>query len=144
VKFCGLTRAEDVDSAVELGASYVGFVFAPSARRTTAARVREMARHLPSDVRRVGVFADCTRTEILDAVATAELQVVQLHDAALLGLSQELRVRGLAVWSVAHVVDGRVASHAMTTGRGVDAVLVDTRVGKRLGGTGVPFDWEAA
>ena len=35
VKFCGLTRAEDADVAVSLGASYVGVIFAGGPRSLT-------------------------------------------------------------------------------------------------------------
>src|ERR1700683_1939057 len=36
IKFCGMTRAEDVLAAAELGAAYVGCVFAGGPRRRTA------------------------------------------------------------------------------------------------------------
>ena len=33
VKFCGLKNIEIIQSAIELGADYIGFVFAPNSQR---------------------------------------------------------------------------------------------------------------
>jgi phosphoribosylanthranilate isomerase len=58
VKICGLTRAEDVDQAVEAGADLVGFVcVADSPRGVTLERAVELARRAPDGVRTVAVFA---------------------------------------------------------------------------------------
>jgi len=58
VKICGLTRAEDVDQAVEAGADLVGFVcVADSPRGVTLERAVELARRAPDCVRTVAVFA---------------------------------------------------------------------------------------
>jgi phosphoribosylanthranilate isomerase len=143
VKFCGLTRSDDVDCAVELGAGYLGFVFAESPRRTTAARVAEMTQDLPDSIRKVGVFADIPVADLLAVVRQARLDVVQLHDPRLIGLASQLKGEGLEVWSVAHVVDGLLPTDMTQFVRDVDVLLLDTRVGKRVGGTGTPFDWNA-
>jgi phosphoribosylanthranilate isomerase len=143
VKFCGLTRAEDVDCAAELGATHVGFVFAESPRRTTPARAADMTRELPEGIRKVGVFVDATCDEMVSAIATAGLQVVQLHDRRLLTCVDALRGTGVEIWSVVHVEDGRLPAGLPAIAAGVDMIVLDTRVGKRAGGTGVPFDWHA-
>ena len=58
VKICGLTREEDVDSAIELGADLVGFVVvADSPRGVTLERARELARHAAGRARTVAVYA---------------------------------------------------------------------------------------
>jgi len=58
VKICGLTRAEDVDQAIEAGADLVGFVcVADSPRGVTLERAVELARRAPDGVRTVAVFA---------------------------------------------------------------------------------------
>lgn len=142
VKFCGLTRGEDVDSAVELGASYVGFVFADSPRRTTAASAHALGRHLPDHVRRVGVFQGQSRQAILDTVGESGVDVVQLHDAESTSLGAELRAQGLVVWRVVPVTAGALPRDLPEIIAAADAILLDTRVGKRTGGTGVPFAWE--
>ena len=55
VKFCGLVRPQDVDTAVALGVDAVGFVFYPkSARCVTLDEAAVLRRRLPSWVRRWG------------------------------------------------------------------------------------------
>lgn len=80
VKICGLTRAEDVAAACELGATYVGFNFAaPSPRRITNAVAREAAAAAPPGVLRVGVFVAEDADTIARAIEAAGLHLVQLH-----------------------------------------------------------------
>ena len=59
VKFCGLVRPQDVDTAVALGVDAVGFVFYPkSARCVTLDEGAVLRRRLPSWVRAVGLFVN--------------------------------------------------------------------------------------
>ncbi len=57
VKICGLTRREDVELAVSLGADYVGFVLVPQSKRyVPRERWRELTKDLP--VKTVAVVTD--------------------------------------------------------------------------------------
>ena len=54
VKICGLTRREDVELAVRLGADYLGFViYAGSRRHVPPEKLAELTRGLPPCVRNV-------------------------------------------------------------------------------------------
>ena len=64
VKICGNTNLEDAALAAELGADAVGFVFAESKRRVTAAQVAAITPHLRAGVERVGVFHSHDAEEI--------------------------------------------------------------------------------
>ena len=80
VKICGLTRAEDVAAAAELGAAILGFNFVEaSPRRISTALGRDLVGSAPEGVLRAGVFAEADRTEIERTIAGLGLQVVQLH-----------------------------------------------------------------
>ena len=60
IKLCGLSRVEDVQHAVALGADAVGFVFyPPSPRSVSVAQAVELARHVPPLVSAVGPVRQC-------------------------------------------------------------------------------------
>lgn len=140
IKFCGITRAGDARLASELGASYVGCIFADSPRHVgpgDAAGIWSAAR----DVRKVGVFGDASVNAILEAADASAPDVIQLHAARDADIVEELRAsfRG-EIWSVVRVGAGDVAD-AIVSAVG-DAILVDTHSDAQLGGTGERFDWE--
>lgn len=78
IKFCGLTRAADVRVAIDVGASFVGAVFAGGPRALSAEQARSLFEGV-SAARRVGVFGDQSADEIARVAEIASLDVVQLH-----------------------------------------------------------------
>ena len=56
VKICGLSTPEAVQTAVEAGADYIGFVFAPSKRQVTLEQAQQLATGIPKGVQKVGVL----------------------------------------------------------------------------------------
>jgi phosphoribosylanthranilate isomerase len=93
IKICGNTSLEDALLAVEAGADAVGFVFAPSPRRVTAAEVAAIVPHLPATVEKIGVFVDAEVDEIYSTVRECGLTGVQLHFEAGPELPAKLRER---------------------------------------------------
>ncbi|HEX9562870.1 MAG TPA: hypothetical protein VF981_02820, partial [Gemmatimonadaceae bacterium] len=80
VKFCGMTRPEDLQRAAALGAAFVGVVLTRSPRRVTPDAARELLGTLQgSAVRRVGVFGAEPVGEVVAAARTAGVDVVQVH-----------------------------------------------------------------
>lgn len=152
IKICGNTSLEDARLAVEAGADAVGFVFAPSPRRVTAAEVAAIAPHLPQAIEKIGVFVDAGLDEIDSAVRACGLTGVQLHSDAAPELPAKLRERlgpTLRILRVVHFEAGAAESiseevASLAQNPDVDAVLVDSRTTTAVGGTGVTFDWAAA
>lgn len=69
VKFCGLSRLEDIAVANELLPDMVGFVFARASRRTvTRGAAEKLGRALAPSIRRVGVFMEVKMPEIAEMV----------------------------------------------------------------------------
>lgn len=162
VKICGNTNLEDAALAAELGADAVGFVFAPSPRRVTAAQVAAITAHLPERVERVGVFHSQDAGEIAGTASEAGLTAVQLHGGCSEGLLEDLSKRfagkvrmiqtlhwAIAPNDMAEQAESTAAQLAAQIERvarlGIaDRILIDSKVGAAMGGTGVAFDWTAA
>ena len=148
VKICANTSLEDAQLAAEAGADAVGFVFAPSPRRVTAAQVAEITPHLPTNLEKIGVFVDASLEEICSAVRACGLTGVQLHCETAPELPGQLRRElGTQIRVVSVVHFGPQAGEAAKKIAGdanIDAILVDSRTATMVGGTGVAFNWNEA
>jgi len=78
IKICGLTSESDAQLAAQLGADYLGMIFARSPRRVDTKTARSIRAVVP-DAMLVGVFADAPIDEIVEAVSRCELNMLQLH-----------------------------------------------------------------
>ena len=79
VKICGCTSEADALLAVSLGASAVGFIFAPSPRQVTVQLAGDVAKRLPEHILTVGVFRDEAPQRVVEAMHNAGLGAAQLH-----------------------------------------------------------------
>jgi phosphoribosylanthranilate isomerase len=145
VKVCGLTRPEDARAAAELGARYVGAVFAGGPRNLEPARARDVLDGAEGDVDRVGVFGDADVATIARTVREARLDIVQLHADP--GPSTVRAIReatGARVWAVVRVNGVVEASALRALWEAADALVLDSKVKGVLGGSGTSFEWSAA
>jgi phosphoribosylanthranilate isomerase len=137
VKICGTTNLEDALLAVEAGADALGFVFHDkSPRKVDVESAREIVAQLPGNVEKVGVFVEQNAEEIRRTVQTTGLTAVQVVD----GTNSAKLFDGLVV---SKLVDGGglVSERAR---KSLFAILIDSGSKTVPGGTGQPFDWEAA
>lgn len=80
VKFCGLTRKEDVIAALQLDVHALGFVFYPhSPRCVSADQARELITLVPPFVTTVGLFVNATKEQVSDIVMKAPVNLLQFH-----------------------------------------------------------------
>ena len=130
-KICGITREDDAELAVSLGASALGFVLWPgSPRHVPLARVRAIAATMPPFVTPVGVFVDPTPTDIADA-ASAGIRLAQVHGMV-------PAVSALPVLRAVHLGDSEDGLDA-DVGAG-EPVLLDAHDPVLHGGTGRTVD----
>lgn len=137
VKVCGLTRAEDVRLAVELGAWAVGFVLAASPRHVVPAKARDLAA-AAGEALTVAVVTTQTPAWIAAAVSGADLGAVQLSGGADGPTVAEVREAAAQIERRPLVIAATDTPDAALA----DFVLLDARAPGVYGGTGRRLDWE--
>jgi phosphoribosylanthranilate isomerase len=132
VKFCGMTRTEDLALACELGVAAVGFVLWPrSPRHVQTSTMSALIRTLPREVVPVAVFVDPTAEDI-DRAVDAGARIVQIHGRA------PAFARSAEHWRAVSLDDDLAALPPSAT------LLLDAHDPDRRGGTGRTIDWERA
>ncbi|QTD40011.1 phosphoribosylanthranilate isomerase [Sporosarcina sp. Te-1] len=136
VKICGLMEPEHVQAAVQAGADAIGFVFAPSRRRITLKQAKQLARLVPEDVMKIGVFVNPSPEEVMQAYHEVPLDFIQYHGNESLDFIKSIGLPSIKVVSMHSEKDnGRIQSC------NTQFVLVDTPGIEYNGGTGKVFDW---
>ncbi|HUN86892.1 MAG TPA: phosphoribosylanthranilate isomerase [Terracidiphilus sp.] len=148
IKICGNTSLDDARIAADAGADAVGFVFAPSPRKVSAAQVKAIVSGLPASLEKIGVFVDASFEDLRATVRETELTGVQLHCATSQEMPARLRAEfgpALRILRVVHFgPDAATLAQSLAADPNVDATLVDSRTETAVGGTGTVFDWQAA
>jgi phosphoribosylanthranilate isomerase len=144
VKVCGITRLEDAEQAVSLGAWAVGFILWPESRRACDPAVAAgIVRAVRRRVEPVGVFVNAGLDEIVQAVDAIGFTHVQLHGdegpAFCSAVAQRTGARVIKAVRIGSGADIRAVERFHT-----DFHLLDTAVRGARGGTGQPWDWTLA
>jgi len=141
IKICGITNEVDALAAARLGADAIGFVFAPSPRRVTAERAKEIISRLPPLTQTVGVFVNEDPDKVESLARFCGLDLLQLHgeeSAAYCSRFSRRVIKALRLRSQDEL-------QWLAEFRDVaDALLLDTYVPEQCGGTGLTFDWNLA
>jgi phosphoribosylanthranilate isomerase len=144
VKVCGITRPEDAELAVELGAWALGFIlWRRSPRAADPAVAAGIALALRRRVELVGVFVNASLEEIALAAEALHLSHVQLHGDEGPAFCAEARRRTgakvIKAVRVASAADFQALERFHT-----DLHLLDAAAGGKRGGTGETWDWALA
>ena len=149
IKICGITREQDLLSAVEAGASAVGFVlYPPSPRHVTPERAAALAAVLPAFVTPVLLFVNATPAEIEHAARLVPGAWLQFHGDETPAFCQEmaqtlgrrwLRVARIPKETPVGGVPFDLVNYAQSYFQ-AHALLLDTLV-DAYGGSGSTFNW---
>lgn len=149
IKICGLQDKDTALKVCELGAHAIGFVFADSKRRIPVADVKSIVEHLPPFISSVGVFTNPSIEEIVDTCQKSRITHVQLHSHEKtedITFCRELKGKlpYIKIIKAKSIDDEYSLDQALTylEEKAADALLIDTKVGNQLGGTGQTFDWK--
>lgn len=148
IKICGLTRLEDVQTAVSLGADMLGFNFyPPSPRCLTPAQAAPLVAAMRAAGRRVlavGIFVDMPLDDVRSVMAACDLDLAQLcgaePPAALAALN------GRAFKAIRPRTPAEATQQVAQFARAgtPPALLIDAYRPGAYGGTGHTGDWALA
>lgn len=80
VKYCGITKEEEIQHLQQLPIDYVGFVFYKKSKRfVDKEQARRLREKLNSSIPGVGVFVEEEIPKILELLQEGIIQGVQLH-----------------------------------------------------------------
>ena len=141
IKVCGITEYRDAALAAGLGAHALGFIFAPSPRRISREKAREIIRSLPPFIKSVGVFVDEDPTLIRESITFCGLDMVQLHGRETPETCGEFMPRTIKAFRIKGSSSLEIIKPYQEKCR---AILLDTYSEDSMGGTGKTFDWDLA
>lgn len=142
VKVCGITRKEDLQRLIELGANYAGFIFYEKSPRFAGDKIDARTVRECDSILKAGVFVNAPLEQVQRIIADYGLNLVQLHGDETPEYCAALKVQ-LPVIKAFRIGDSinwatQVAPYLETT----DYFMFDTDGGKAYGGTGKRFNWE--
>lgn len=151
IKICGTTSLADAECAVAAGADALGFIFAPSTRGIEPEKAAEIIAALPGQTVKIGVFVNESPARVAELAAWVGLTGVQLHGDEPPGRLAEFR-SVLGARKIIKTLQARellaggatLLEEYLRVARCMDGVLIDSGSAARRGGTGVPFNWNAA
>lgn len=149
VKFCGLTRSQDVQSAVQLGADALGFVFyPPSPRAVTVEQAVTLAKQIPAFTTVVALVVNITEQELQNIAQNVPIDVVQFHgdetptDCQTLANAVNKRwIKALRINAETDTLTSINEQIIAYKNAGASAILLDAYHKDKFGGTGERFDW---
>lgn len=136
IKVCGMTEAENIRKVEELGVDMLGFIFYPKSPRC----LYEMPNYMPARAKRVGVFVNESKENVLIYADRFDLDYIQLHGNESPEYCRCLYNNGLHLikaFSISLSKDLQVSS---AYHQWCDYFLFDTK-SPQYGGSGNQFDW---
>ena len=138
IKICGITNQKDLQTAISLGADYVGFVtgVTPSPRNLSIIRAAQLV-HTVNNIKTVLVMVPRDTDEIINAYSRVKPDIIQVHG----DLSFYKKLEDLDFPFFVGVNDTFRVEDIVSLSNNFTIVL-DTYVSGMYGGTGVTHDWD--
>jgi len=139
VKICGITRRQDAEIAIEMGADAIGLVFyEPSPRAVTIAQAKLILEQLPPYITAVGLFVNADSSFVQQCIDQLPLNLLQFHGDEPADYCEQFELPHYKAVRMRDDVDLREISKQFDK---ANALLVDSFQEGVPGGTGKTFDW---
>lgn len=156
VKICGITRLEDAETAVALGADMLGFNFYQGSKRfiapeNAAALIRQLhekisrlTHHASRSPRLVGVFVNSPLEEVMRIMAQCGLDLAQFSGDEPPEMVAELAGKAFKAIRPSHSAEAQGLVQQFAHLPQEPAFLLDAYHPQEYGGTGQTGDWALA
>lgn len=141
IKLCGMMKPCDIEYANRIKPDFVGFIFANTRRKISAAQAKQFREALDAEIPAAGVFVNEDIPVITSLVQNGCIDMIQLHGEEDADYIRRLRevcdvpvIKAVKVQTVEQIRQAAALP--------VDYLLLDTYRKGVLGGTGEAFDWE--
>lgn len=146
VKICGITQIVQGKEIAALGANSIGFICVEqSPRYITPDKIRAIAKHLPPETDRVGVFANHSLSEVTQVAEQANLTSLQLHGQESPEFCAQLRQLispKIELIKAFRIKSAIALTETVPYTSYVNTLLLDAYHPQMLGGTGKTIDWQ--
>lgn len=140
IKICGITRPQDAELALRLGADTVGCVFHPGSARSvsdqSACEIREV---VDVSATMVGLFVNPEAVTVEAVLDRIELDVLQFHGNESPAFCEQFARPYLKAVAMTAQIDLAAIDQAYQSALGL---VLDSAHGGQFGGTGQRFNWD--
>jgi len=147
-KICGIREEVHALAAVEAGADFIGFVFAPTRRQVSPAKAREIVdtvKKSSSAIKPVGVFVDTPASEVNRIADFCGLDWVQLSGNESWEYCRQIArpiIKAIRIGQqLREEINAELTVGLKTLSPQRFITLLDSQVEGKYGGTGITFNW---
>jgi len=151
IKICGIREEVHALAAVEAGADFVGFVFAPTRRQVSPAKAREIVdtvKKSSSAIKLAGVFVDTLASEVNRIADFCGLDWVQLSGNESWEYCRQIArpiIKAIRIGQqLREEINAELTVGLKTLSPQRFITLLDSQVEGKYGGTGITFNWRLA
>jgi len=146
IKICGITNKEDLQAAAAFGADAVGFVVGvkSSPRNLQLSEARKLIKLVPLFVNSVVVTINESLEEIIEMYKHLQPTSIQIHGKKIQSDLKSLKeeIPNLFLIGSVKAAPFSAIKKSKDISKNVDAVLIDSYVKGKNGGTGVVHNWD--
>jgi phosphoribosylanthranilate isomerase len=139
IKICGITRRDDAECALAMGADAIGCVFYPGSRRAVSLEVAaDISRGVSGLGMMVGLFVDQSAEDVHSILERVPLHALQFHGGESEAFCRQFNrpyIKAIPMSGDVNLADEHLA-YASATG-----LLLDSVHAGQFGGSGQCFDW---
>ena len=143
MKICGITRNEDLVMATEAGADAVGVVVdVPSSPRNLPLdEAEKIIKNAPVFVKTVAVTVPKSLDRLIKIYEKLKPDILQIHGNDLPDIAIREKLSDAVVIKAVQALSNKVIENAVEAANIFDAILLDSSVSGKYGGTGKVHDW---